>query len=153
VGGASQAQVTASVIRELTAANDPTKADLYRLIVSCQPDTREAEMKLAWAPGGPPKGTVVSAVVDGKASLTYEVEPSEKVFKGSRGGPNGGAGAAIVYATEDNSRVPPMPLPEQALAVSHLLPDGPLVFQFGDLPQAARRALSTCFAVSRGTGQ
>ena len=73
---------------------------------------------MAWAPGSPRKGSVISAVVDGQAPFTYQVNGSEKMFKGRVG--NQGEGAIILSATKS--------LREQTLTVNNLFQDGTVAF-------------------------
>jgi hypothetical protein len=90
----------------------------------------------------------MSAVVDGKVPFTYQVEGSEKMFKGAVG--TMGTGATILNAKMGSSGVSKlaMPLPEHTLTISDLFPGETVVFPFGDLPQAARQELATCFTGS-----
>jgi hypothetical protein len=138
--------MTVSIIREATAANDSTTADIYRLTLTCQIDTREGETLLSWAPWTPKKDNVMTVVMDGTMPITYQVEGSEKMFKGTFG--TMGTGATILNAKMENSGVSKftMPLPKQTLTISNLFGTETVVFPFGDLPQASRQGLSTCFA-------
>lgn len=141
---ASQAEIlTASIIREVTAANDPTRMDVYRLTPTCRTDTREGEMQLAWAPGGPKNGRAMSVSVDGNDLYT-----AVDLVYGM--GVNAGPGAALLYATKDNFGISKfaMPLPKQTLAISNLSPDKKVAFPFSGLPQASRHLFSTCFTGS-----
>jgi hypothetical protein len=132
----SHAQVlTASVIREVTAAKDPTNADMYRLMITCGTDTREGEMELEWSTGIPKQGQEISAVPDGKTPLTYKVEGHETMATGGDSGP----GDIVLKAT---------PLPEKTLTVGNLIGGETVVFPFGGLPRKTRQALSGCFANS-----
>jgi hypothetical protein len=135
--------VTASVIREVAAANDPTRMDIYRLALTCRADTRDGEMQVAWAPGGPKNGRAMSVSVDGN-NLYTDVDLVYGI------GVNAGPGAARLYATKDNFGIAkfPLPLPKQTLAIGNLTPDKSVVFPFGGLTQAARESLSTCFTGS-----
>jgi hypothetical protein len=154
------ATLSATIAQEVVPAaaapkrykNDHGAPDAYRLTVTCNSDTHEGEMLVAWSPMSPTKENVMSAVVDGKMPFTYQVEGSEKMFKGAVG--TMGTGATILNAKIDGSGVSklPMPLPEQTLTISDLFPGETVVFSFGDLPQAARQELSKCFTGS-GVGQ
>jgi hypothetical protein len=138
---ASQGQVvTASVIREVAAANDPARMDIYRLTVTCRADTREGELQVAWAPGAPKNGRAMSVSVDGN-NLYTDVDLVYGI------GVTAGPGAALLHATKDNFGIAKlaMPLPKQTLAISNLTPDKTVVFPFDGLTQAARVSLSKCF--------
>lgn len=104
---------------------------MYRLILTCNTATHEGGMQLAWAPM--PKTGTLSAVVDGKTPVTYEVEGKEKMGNGSQAttGP-----AAISLAG--------MSLPAQSLRIADLFPNESVEFPFGTLTQAARQSLTAC---------
>jgi hypothetical protein len=144
--------LSASVVEETPSAANPGEPDLYRLTLTCNLDTQEAEMQLAWAPGVPSKHQVISALVDGKALFTYKVDGSEKMFIGATG--TSGTGAVILYDTNKNSAAPKteMPLPAQTLTISNLFPDKTVVFPLSGLTQPVHQALETCFTRSN-TGQ
>jgi hypothetical protein len=138
---ASQGQVvTASVVREVAAANDPARMDIYRLTLTCRPDTREGKLQVAWAPGAPKNGRAMSVSVDGN-SLYTDVDLAYGI------GVNAGPGAALLYATRDNFGIAkfPIPVPKQTLAIGNLTPDKTVVFPFEGLTQADRESLSKCF--------
>jgi hypothetical protein len=130
--------LTASVIREVTAANDPARADLYRLSLTCRAETGEGEMRVAWAPGSPNASQEISAVVDRKTARTYKNDGHETM--GNTGTGNSGPGDIVLRAT---------PLPDQTLTVSNLVGGETVVFPFAGLSQQARKALSACFAKQR----
>jgi hypothetical protein len=127
--------LTASVVQGALSAANGGEPDLYRLTLTCNADTHEGEMQLAWSPGVPSPDRVMSFAVDEKAPLTYKVESGEKMFKGASG--DSGTGAIILY--------PAIPLPAQTLTISNLFSDETVVFPFGGLTQPVRKALSTCF--------
>lgn len=102
----------------------PGKPDLYRLKLSCNADTHEAELQLAWAPRDIPGRAVLSTAADGKAALKYDVGQ--------------GDGAAKLDATG--------PLPEKSLTISGVFPNQTVIFPFADLNLATRQKLSACFA-------
>ncbi len=129
--------MTASVVRELPSAKNSGVPDSYRLTLTCRSDTHEAEMLLAWAPGVPENGRVISAVVDERAPFTYKIEGTEKMGNGAGGA--SGPGSIVLAA---------MPLPERTLSISNLFSNETVVFPFGELDQPVRRTLSTCFGRS-----
>ena len=135
-GPAARAQITtASIVQEVPSTHEKAVSpDLYRLIVTCNSDTHEGEMQLAWSPAVPENGRVLSASVDGNAAFTYKVEGSEKMGNGQDG--TSGPGAAILAA---------VPLPARTLTISNLFPDETVVFPFDGLTQTVRQTLSTCF--------
>ncbi len=126
--------LTASIVRELPSPKSAGDTDLYRLAVTCNADTHEAKMVLAWAPAASPKGQTTSATVDGQPPFTFQVDGSEKMFPGTLG--TMGTGATILSAAQ---------LPARTLTITNLFPDETVVFSFSDLTAAARQQLSACF--------
>jgi hypothetical protein len=108
--------------------------DMYRLQLTCRVDTHAAGMQLAWSPGVPHTGQEMSAAWDGRAPLTYRIEGSEKMGNGAAD--TTGPGAISLNATS---------LPAKTLTIRNLFQGETVVFPFGDLSQAARETLSTCF--------
>ncbi len=129
--------ISASIVREVPSTANGGEPDMYRLTLTCRADTHEAGMQLAWSPGVPPAGQVMSAVADGKAPRTYKIDGAEKMGNGADF--TTGPGAVDLRA---------MPLPEKALTVRNLFPNETVVFPFGDLDRTVRDSLSTCFARS-----
>jgi hypothetical protein len=123
--------ISASIVRELPAANDPTRADMYRLTVACSAVSHKGEIKLAWAPGGPMTGQEISAAADGGARRTYKNETHASM--GNKSGP----GDIWFSAT---------PLPNESLTVSNLVGGETVTFAFSTLDRSVRRAFAECFA-------
>ena len=138
--------LTASVVREVPSTKNDGEPDVYRLILTCNVGTHEAQMQVAWSPGGSPEGQVLSASVDGKAPSAYKVEGSEKMGNGSNG--PSGPGAVVLYATQKGSGAPKFALPAQTLTVRDALPDSTVVFPFDRLTPSVRREFSKCLARS-----
>ena len=131
--------VTASIVREVpSTAKGAIVPDLYRLTLTCHPDTRQGEMQLAWSPATPKTGTVMAFAVDGMAPLSYKVEGTETMGNGTGG--SSGPGAAILKTA----------LPERTFTVSNLFPNETVEFPFRDLAKPVRETLATCFT---GAGQ
>lgn len=135
--------LSVSIVREVPApphakryVGDKGSPDIFRLTLTCQADTRRGDVKLAWSPGVPASGSVVSASIDGGSPVTYQVDGSEKMFRGAVG--TMGTGATLLLETTS--------LPQQTLTVNNLFQEGMIAFPFSDLSQEARRTLSTCFA-------
>ena len=123
---AQASMTTVSILQEVPSVK-AGEADMYRLTLTCRADTHEGAMQLAWSPGSPHKGQVLSAVVDGKAPVTYKLDNSEKMFTGATG--TSGVGAVILHST---------PLPEQTLTIGNLFGDQTVVFPFSSLNESAR---------------
>lgn len=123
--------IRASILRELPAANDGTRMDMYRLTVACSGASRKGEIKLAWAPGGPKTGQEIKASADGGAPRVYKNETHESM------GGNSGPGDILFSA---------MPLPNASLTAGNLVGGETVTFAFTTLDPTARRALAQCFA-------
>jgi len=138
------AVLTASIVQETPSGRKAWAMDMYRLTLTCRPDTHEGEMQLSWSPGGPPEGQEMTAAVDDTTPVTYRIEGKEQMATGGTSGP----GAVILYTTAGTSGPSKLPkaLPEQALTVSNVLPNQKIVFPFADLPATARRDFSACLA-------
>jgi hypothetical protein len=134
--------LSASIVRDVPSAMSADVPDSYRLTVTCRADTSEAEMDLAWSPGVPKTGQVLSAFVDGRALSTYQVKGSEKMGNGANG--SSGPGFVIIYPTQPGGKSA-MALPADNLTIRDAFPNETVVFPFGELSQTQRQALSTCF--------
>jgi hypothetical protein len=137
--------LSASIVEAVPSAAHPAEPDMYRLTLTCNVDTHEGDMQLAWAPAPPPPGRAMAVAVDGKALFAHTVEGTEKMGNGASG--SSGPGSAIFYSTKTGTgpRVA-MPLPVHTLTISDLFPDETVVFPFDRLSQAAREGFLTCFA-------
>jgi hypothetical protein len=116
------ATITATAARELSPPRSSGEAPMYRLILSCNPATKQREALFAWAPSaasGP-----MTAVVDGLVRLTYEAQ-----------------GEAIDLALN--------PLPKKSLRVSGPFPDETVEFAISELPADARGSLAVCDILAR----
>jgi hypothetical protein len=127
--------LAASVVREVPSAGKG-EPNLYRLTLTCRPENHQAEMQLAWSPGVPDQGRVMSVAWDGSQPVRYTVEGKEKMGNGQAG--TSGPGAAKLAAA----------LPEKTLSVAGLFGDEKVLFAFNELDGKARQALSACFAGS-----
>jgi hypothetical protein len=151
ITNAPQAPIfTTSIVQETPSPTNAGDTDMYRLTLACRADTNEAEMQLAWSPGGASAGQEFSVSVDGKAALTYRIEGGEKQFKGAVG--TMGTGAVLLQSTLKNPEAPKLviPLPLRTLAITNLFPNETVVFPFDRLPQALRSDLSNCFSAKGG---
>lgn len=132
----NQPILTASILRDLTAARVATGPALYRLVLTCNVATRLGEMQLSWSPEA--KTGVLSASFDGAGSIAYKAEGEEKMGNGTPG--NAGPASVMLSAS------PNVKLPARTLTISDLFPGETIVFPFDQLPQQTRQALSVCFA-------
>jgi hypothetical protein len=134
----------ASLVREVPIASDAAKANIYRLAVACNPDTRAGEITLTWAPGDLLNGREVSATADGDAPVTQKLAVT--TWKGNRG-PTRGIGSVVLYSSRGNETGATLTaLPGRTLSVANLMNDQSVTFPFSDLAPATRQALSACFA-------
>jgi hypothetical protein len=150
-GSTANQVMTASIVREVPSAINTARADIYRLTLTCRADTREGDMQLTWAPGDLQNGREIFAEMDGKQSATHKVEVKE--WMGTNGHPTRGAGAMVLYSTQDSHDAQTATaIPVRMLTVSNLLREQVVAFPFESLTQAARQTLSACFG-SVTTGQ
>ena len=117
---------TASILREMPSATNPSEVESYRLIAACNTATQKGAMQLAWSPV--PQGGALSLSVDG---VSYRVEGSEKMDN-----------AAVVLTVSRTG----FPLPAESLVIRELFPGETMKFSFADLPKDARRELEVCFS-------
>jgi mono/diheme cytochrome c family protein len=134
--------VTASIVRELPSAAGAgraagTEAAMYRLVLTCNPATREGEMQLAWSPE--PKRGTLSVAFDAKPAASFTVAGTERMGNGTSttSGP-----AAFVFARTNSE---PITLPVRTLTVGELFPGETVTFPFEELASAGRNSLSACF--------
>ncbi len=110
---------TAGIVREA--------GSMYRLTLTCNEETRDGEVRVAWSSKDVPgAGGSMAVVADGKPPSTYRV-------------PNG-EGRAILRSTG---------LPEQTLTISDLFPGETVTFPLDGLAPAVRKSLSRCFDKAR----
>lgn len=126
--------LTATIVQKVPSAAKANggEPDVYRLIVTCDSTNRQIEAQLAWSPGVPPQGQMMSAAVDGDALVGYKIEGSEKMAIGGTSGPG-----AIAIALPS--------LPQQTLTIRNVFASETVAFPFGDLNPSARKDLSACF--------
>ena len=129
--------LTASILREAPSTTNAGEAEVYRLIASCNPATREGSVQLAWSPV--PRSGTFTASVDGNAAVTLRAEGSEKMGNGSGVVLNGLA--ALTLSDSKGG----LPLPAESLTIGDLFPGETITFPFANLPRDARRGLATCF--------
>ncbi len=129
--------LSASLVRELPSTANGGVPDSYRLTLTCNSDTGEGEIRLAWAPGVPPTGQVISALVDAKEQFSFTIEGAETMGNGSKG--TSGPGSIVLSTREASMR-----LPAESLAISNVFANETVVFPFDELNPAARQALTRC---------
>ena len=120
----------ASILRETPSVQHEGATDSYRLIVRCRPDTRDGEIKIAWANPPAKEGQMMSVTIDSTPAFQHKVEGGR-----AQGNGNNGPGAMVLKIA----------LPAQSLTISNLFADGNLTFPFSELSPAARRDLGVCF--------
>lgn len=127
--------LTANILRGLTSTKFPGATDMYRLILTCRTDTRQGEIRLAWANGAPPEGQPITLAIDGKAPITHIAEGGQKQGNGKYG-----PGATVLYPD-----IPNFTLPTRSLTVSDVFPNETPVFPFDTLSADVRATLAACF--------
>lgn len=138
--------VMASILEQMPSAAVGGVTDSYRLIMTCDADTRQGQMELTWAPGSTKQGSPMMVAVDGSAPFAYKANGTEKeMFPGAYG--TMGTGGAILYTSGTNPAVPKIPvrMPAKELRVSDLFPNESVTFSFSDLDRKDYRALAACF--------
>jgi hypothetical protein len=130
---AKAAILSASIVRNVPSPVSPDVPDSYRLTVTCRADTHEAKMVLAWSPGVPKTGQVLSALADGKTLSTYKVDGTETMGNGKSG--NSGPGSIMLHTG----------LPAHSLTIRDAFPKETVVFPFSELAPADRQSLAACF--------
>jgi len=128
--------ITADIIRPIASTKFPGKIDMYRLILSCRVDTREGEIRLAWANGVPDEGQPMTVSIDGKVPFIHKAEGGKQQGNGANG-----PGATILYPDSQMR----LPFPEQSLTVSGLFPNETVTFPFEGLGADVRRQVAGCF--------
>lgn len=115
----------ASMAREVPSRSNT--ASMYRLIASCNADTRVAELQLTWAPQ-PAQGKL-TLNADQATEFTFGIDGSEASFS-LFNSPNAASAAPF--------------WPASVLTATGLFGDHSVEFPFKDLPAATRRALNAC---------
>jgi hypothetical protein len=145
--GTEGSLMTASILREV-----PATSELYRLKLTCQPQTRQAAVQLSWSPTPGKSGRTISVEADAATPVQYLIEGSESMGNGMRR-PDGtdvtsGPAAITLYATPSLSNAPQlsMPLPARELRIRELFPNETVVFPFEGLTPVMRRELAACFS-------
>jgi len=131
------ALLTANLVAGTASTGSGGDPDLFRLTLTCNADTHEGGMQVAWSPGVPKPGQAISAVVDGGTPVTYKIEGMEKMGNGQAG--ESGPGSVKLG----------LPLPAKQLAVSDTFGDETVVFPFEGLSGSARQGLSVCFRADK----
>jgi hypothetical protein len=133
---------TASVVREMRRSSAAAKANLYRLAVTCRPDTRDGTITLTWAPGDFANGRELTATADGGAPVTAKL--ARKIWQGNRG-PALGIGSIALYSSRGGTGATLTALPSQSVTIANLLADETVTFSFDELAPSVRQAMSACF--------
>jgi hypothetical protein len=149
----SQAQLlTASIVVEQPPAAAIKDMELYRLKLTCRPETREGELQLTWSPQPAQSPSTISAAADGGTPVLFKIEGREKMGNGAKQADGtdatSGPAAAILYTRRPTPGATnlSMPLPSRTLVVSNILSNDSIVFPFDQMTQPIKQQLSTCFA-------
>jgi hypothetical protein len=124
--------LTASTVREVPPRKSETDAPLYRLILACNSDSHQGEIRLAWSPE-PQTNRTFFVSVDGQPGIAHKLVGEEKMG-------NGSAGASGLASTTLNA-----PLPTKTLAVSDLFDGETATFPLDTLDQQTMQELAACF--------
>ncbi len=135
--------VMVSSMRELP--HEVKDAEVFRLVLSCNPETRRGEMRLSWAPKV--KEGTFTVSVDGKTPITHTISATRRMEAGEPGH-RGGGSVAFDASGNGSARRPRMPFPVRRLTIGDLFYPDKLEFPFDAIPSSARQALSACFPES-----
>jgi hypothetical protein len=135
--GREPALLTANLVAGAPSTKSDGEPDLFRLTLTCQANTHQGHMQVAWSPGVPKSGQVISAVVDGGAPVTYKIEGVEKMGNGQAG--TSGPGSVQLGLS----------LPTRQLAITNIFGDETVLFPFDGLSESARQGLSVCFSSNK----
>jgi hypothetical protein len=142
--------VTASIIRETPARGDRSR-ELYRVKLTCRPDTREAEMQLTWSPMSAQGRRNFMVSMDGHDPITFSLEGRETMGNGAKTADGkdsvSGSASAVLYATASIAGSPTVGarLPANSMTISNVFPDETVVFPFDRLTPQMREQFSGCF--------
>jgi hypothetical protein len=142
--------VTANIVRDVPATADGTK-ELYRIELTCRPDTGEGQIQLTWSPMSAQGRRNFSVALDGQEPVMFSVEGRETMGNGAKAADGkdavSGSASAILYASHSEGGAPSIGtrLPARRLSVSNVFPGGTVVFPFDRLTQPMREEVSVCF--------
>jgi len=139
---AGASTLTASILQEIPSTRNPGEAEVYRLIVSCNPAMRQGEVQLAWSPVA--RSGTLAASVDGNAAMQFRVEGTEKMGNGS-GVVLHGLAALLLAETKRGVAATGLPFPAETLTISELFPGETATFSFANLPKDAQQQFKACF--------
>ena len=78
------AMLTANVVAAAPSTKSEGEPDLFRLTLACNTDSHQGEMQVAWSPGVPKSGQVISAAVDGGTPGSTKSKASKRWATGRR---------------------------------------------------------------------
>lgn len=130
---------TTSILREAPRSGDG-EVQMYRLIATCDEQSRAGELRLSWSPL-PTEGTL-RALVDSAPPVAFEVRGFEKMGNGLPG--ETPPASAVLARSPQGSVGPHITLPASRLVVTGLHGDT-VEFPFSTLPRESRRMLESCF--------
>jgi hypothetical protein len=135
--------LTASTLREASSGKNAGEVEAYRLIVTCNAETRDGSMQLAWSPV--PQSGALSASADGAPAVAYRVEGSERMGNGGKAVVHGLA-ALMLAETKGGAHHARLPFPSESLTIRDLFPAETVTFSFTNLAADTRRELAACFS-------
>ena len=130
---------TASILREAPRGGDG-EAQMYRLIATCDAQSRTGELRLSWSPL-PTEGTL-RALADNATPVVFEVRGFEKMGNGLPG--ETPPASAVLARSGPGSAATRITLPTSRLVLTGLHGDT-VEFPFSTLPRESRRMLERCF--------
>jgi hypothetical protein len=131
--------MTASILREAPRSGDG-EVQMYRLIATCDEQSRAGELRVSWSPL-PTEGTL-RVTVDEATPINFEVRGFEKMGNGLPG--ETPPASAVLTRSGQRDAAPRITLPATRLVLTGLHGDT-VEFPFSTLPRESRRQLESCF--------
>jgi hypothetical protein len=128
--GAQRRTLVTSISGESRSEKRDGTTHSYRLVVSCQAENKDGEIKIAWADPPAVEGQMISVNIDSAPAVQHRVDGGR-----AQGNGDNGPGATVLK----------IPLPMQNLAISNLFGGDRVIFPFNELSSESRRDLSECF--------
>lgn len=131
--------VSASIVREVPPRKaGVTDIPLYRIMITCEPETGAGEMQLTWSPE-PQTGRTITATWDGNAPVEYKIDGTGTMGNGATA-QTGRASLILNSGTRGKVR-----LPNQTLRIHDVFPGETVEFPFSGLDEWAYSELRKCF--------
>ncbi len=134
--------ISADVVRVSPIPNIEGRRDVnYRLILTCNSDSKEGQLLLSWSPM--PRNGELKAIVDGEKQFEFVLDHEEPMANGD---PGTSAPSSVVLAgSAIMEKHTGLPLPLDSLQIGGLFPLDPVEFSFNEFQGVDRTQLNACF--------